>query len=80
MLKVVAVGQYDGELKNSKGETIKYSKVMLTVSENGNYPKLVAIDIPVYQEAGGKLLGKNIEIEYKYLYGKMKASRITVLN
>lgn len=79
-MKVLAVGQYDGEYKRANGEAIKYSKVMLTVSVNGRYPKLVPVDIDVYQSAGGKLIGKDIEIEYVEKYGKMKANRITIKN
>ena len=79
-MKVIAVGQYDGKFKNKDGNEIKYSKVMLTVSNNGYYPKLVAVDIPVYMATGGKILGKEIEIEYKNEYGKMKPSNIKVLD
>ena len=79
MMKVIAVGQYDGTFKNKSGEDVNYSKVMLTVSENGNYPKLIAVDIPVYQNSGGKLLGKEIELLYVYNYGKMKVNQIKVL-
>jgi len=79
-MKVIAVGQYDGKFKNKVGEDVSYSKVMLVVSENGNYPKMISVDIPVYQECGQKLIGKDVEILYKSAYGKMKADKIIVLN
>lgn len=74
-MKVLAVGQYDGKFEDKN-----YTKVMLVVSNNGQYPQLVAVNPEVYQEAGGKLIGKDVNLLYQYSYGKYKVSKIEVLD
>lgn len=73
-MKVLSACQYDGEYDGKK-----YSKVMLVVSENGQYPKLIGIDPRLWNEAGGKLVGREINVLYEQSYGKFRASKLQIV-
>lgn len=77
-MKVLSVCQYDGEYDGRK-----YTKAMLVVSKNGGYPQLISVDPDIYNkavnEAGGKLLGKEIDVLYSLNYGKYKATEIKLI-
>lgn len=79
MYKVITVGQFDGVFKKNDKE-INYSKCILVLSENGNYPRLYNCDIETYKKVGDRLQGKNIDLKFEKKYGKYKINEIKIID
>lgn len=73
-MKVLSVAQYNGEYNDKP-----YTKIILVVSDNGRYPQMVSVNPEVYEAAGGKLGGKEINLLYESAYGKYRVGKIEVL-
>lgn len=81
-MKILGVAPYQGEFKDrNTGESKQYQKVMLIVSERGQYPQLKAVDVDVWNAVGKAIqLGKTeVDILYRESYGKVKPAEIKVL-
>lgn len=74
MRKILSKCEYTGKFND-----IEFTKVLLVYSENGQYPKLIAVNKDVYdkaEERHGKLVGRDVEMYYEESYGKYKVSEI----
>lgn len=84
MTKILSAFKYAGSFTDSRtGQPRQYEKIIMAVSDNGGYPRLVAVDEAVYMEArqkhGDKLLNKDVEFLGTYNYNKYKVTKINVL-
>lgn len=84
MINVLCAGSYRGTFRGTDGTERAYEKVMLTYTENGNYPKIVGVNPDVYQDAlqqnDGKPLSKAKEVKFfrEERYGKYPVAKIEV--
>lgn len=80
MYKIYGTFPYKGTLKDSRtGNIREYEKIILVVSENGGYPRIMSVDTAVYEDAHkrlGNLAGKNVKILGSYAFNRFKVEKI----
>lgn len=80
MFKILSAVGYSGVFKDSKGIEHPYSKTLLVVSQNGNYPRLINVENEVFKNCidnyGKDILNRDCDLLGKYEYGKYKVKEI----